>query len=237
MAEFVRVIVSGDGRSIVYNAAGYVNFRKSLSTGQTDQICSECGWPTHMNFDGTEALFESADEAERLLIWSGGKVRPLIAGPDRPTRMEFGGRFSPNGKWVALCAGARNTVAREIFVVPNARGAAVTDDQWVPISEGQTGEREPYWSPDGRRLFFISDRDGFRCVWERPMDPETGRPTGPASPVAHFHHARELLRSPVTARAGMSWGAIGLTASADSLIFTIAESTGNLWWRHEAPGR
>jgi hypothetical protein len=50
--------------------------------------------------------------------------------------------------------------------------------------------------------------------------------------VAHFHHARELLRSPVP-----QWGAIGLTASVDSLIFTIAESTGNLWWRHEDGAR
>ena len=231
--DFVRVILSGDGKSIVYTGAEKVNYRLSLGSGLPEAICDGCSWPTHLNYDGTEALFESKQEDERLLIWSaGGKVRPLIGGSDKANRMQFAGRFSPDGKWVALCAGARESSAREIFIVPNTHGGAVLDEQWVPISEGQTTDREPYWSTDGRRLFFISDRDGFRCLWARPIDPGTGRPAGPAYPVAHFHHARELLRSPVP-----QYSAIGLTASADSLIFTIAESTGNLWWRHEASPR
>jgi hypothetical protein len=200
----------------------------SLGGGLPEQICTRCSWPTHVNYNGTEALFESTQSDERLLLWSKGTVSPLIGGADKTDGQQFSGRFSPDGRWVALGVRTRDALVREIFVVPNAHGRAIAADEWVPLSEGQTTDREPYWAPDGRRLFFISDRDGFRCLWARPMDPLTGRPTGPAHPVAHFHHARELLASSVA-----RFGAIGLTASADSLIFTIAESTGNLWWRRE----
>ena len=237
-SDFVRAVVSGDGKTIVYGGTTIVDggtrktgYRMRLR-GLPEQICTGCGWPTHLNYDGTQALFESGESDERLMLWSGGTVRPLIGGADPANRMQFSGRFSPDGRWVALCLGARESSERRIFVVPNGGGRALKDQEWVPVSEDQATDREPVWSPDGKRLFFISERDGFRCVWARPMDPRTGRPTGAAEPVAHFHYARELLRAPVT-----QYGAIGLTASSDSLIFTVAQSTGNLWWRHDPAAR
>jgi len=216
--------VSGDGRSVVYGSGSHVGYRMKINAGVPEPICSNCGYPTHVNFDGTEALFESIGPDERLLIWSAGAVRPLIGSPDPKNRKQYAGRFSPDRRWVAFSAGARDSGAREIVVVPNAPGRKLAGDEWVSISEGEISDREPYWAPDGRRLFFISDRDGFRCIWGRDIDPHTGRPAGPAVPIAHFHHARELLGSPVPTP-----GAIGLTATADALVFTVAESTGNLW--------
>jgi Tol biopolymer transport system component len=228
-SDFLRVVISGDGKTVVYGASNHAGTRMTLDRGVPETICAKCGWPTHVSFDGSQALFESAGEEERLLLWSGGVLRPLISRAEAKNRMQFGGRFSPDLRWVALCAGTRDIAKREIVVVPNAPERALSDEEWIPISEGQTSDREPFWSPDGRRLFFISERDGFRCIWARPMDPRRGVPTGPAVAVAHFHHARELLRSPVP-----STGGIGLTATADGLIFTIAESAGNLWWQRGA---
>jgi Tol biopolymer transport system component len=226
--DFVRVIVSGDGKSVVYGAGNHAGYRMNINEGTPETICTNCSWPTHVNADGSEALFESITADERLLIWSAGGLRPLIASPDPKNRRQYAGRFSPDKRWVAFCAGARDSGAREILVVPNAPGRTLSDDEWVSISEGQTSDREPYWAPNGRRLFFISDRDGFRCIWARDVDPQTGRPTAPAVPIAHFHHARELLRSPWP-----SSSSIGLTATPDSLIFTVAQSAGNLWWQRE----
>jgi hypothetical protein len=193
--------------------------------GEPKPICSDCSWPTHVNFDGSAALFEShLDPDERLIEWSGGKTRRLVGSPDPKGRKQFAGRFSPDGHWVAFCARAHDSDAREILVVPNAPERKLRADEWVSISEGQTTEREPFWSPDGRRLFFLSDRDGFRCIWVRDMDPATGRPLGPALAIAHFHNAGELLGGPMA-----SPGSIGLTATYKDLVFTVARSTGNLW--------
>jgi Tol biopolymer transport system component len=222
---FVRVVVSGDGKVIVYSDPNHVGFRMRLNQGTPEQICSSCDWPTHVNFDGSAALFDSSNE-ERLIRWSNGGIKPLIGGPDPKHRKQYGGRFSPNGRWVAFCAGAFDGDAREILVVPNAPDRDLREDEWISISEGETSDREPYWSPDGRRLFFISDRDGFRCIWARDVDPETGHPIGPATAIAHFHSTRELLRGPMP-----SPGSIGLTATAKALVFTVARSIGNLWWQ------
>jgi len=232
--DFARVLVSGDGKYVVYGGGPTHNgYRMSINQGPPELICAGCGWPTHINYDGTAAIFESVSSdlpaSERLVLWSGGATRPLIASPDPKNRMQYAGRFSPNRKWVAFCAGARDGNAREIVVIPNAPDRKLRDEEWISISEGQTSDREPYWSPDGRRLFFISERDGFRCIWARDIDPDTGRPGGPAVPIAHFHHAGELLRGPVP-----SWSSIGLTATADALIVTVARSTGSLWWHRAA---
>jgi hypothetical protein len=180
-----------------------------------------------VNYDGSAALFESAGEDERLILWSLSGVRPLIGSPDPRQRKQYAGRFSPDGRWVAFCAAARDGDAREIIVVPNAPDRRLRDDEWISISTGQTTDREPFWSPDGRRLFFISDRDGFRCIWARNMDPATGRPSGPAIAVAHFHSAVEQLGGPMA-----STGSIGFTATNTDLVFTVARSIGNIWWQH-----
>ena len=229
-SDWVRVVLSGDGKYIVYSEPDYTAYRMPMDPeGVAQQICSKCSIPTHVNVDGSAALFESASADERLILWSRSTgVRPLIGSPDPKGRKQFAGRFSPNGKWVAFCARAEND-AREIIVVPNAPERTLRPNEWVSISEGQTTDREPYWSPDGLRLFFISDRDGFHCIWYRNMDPETGQPTAPAIALAHFHNTGEQLAGPK----GTS-GSIGFTVTNKDLVFTVARSTGNIWQQRPA---
>jgi serine/threonine protein kinase/Tol biopolymer transport system component len=223
-SDFVRALVSGDGKVIVYGGPKHVGYRMRADQGSPEPICQGCGWPTHVNYDGSAALFESINVEERLILWSNGvDPKPLIASSDPKNRRQYAGRFSPNGRWVALCLTAPDGGAREIVVVPYAPDRKLRDDDWVQISEG-TSDREPAWSPDGRQLFFISERDGFRCIWKRDVDPQTGRPLGHVEPVAHFHYRGELLQGPMP-----SLGSIGLTASAKGLVFTVARSVGNLW--------
>jgi Tol biopolymer transport system component len=235
-SEFVRVLVSGDGKVVVYYGAGHVDYRMKVNQGTPEQICTGCGRPTSVNADGSAALFESqgSDEQsqgsdEHLIEWIAGKGASTFLSADPKNRMQYAGRFSPNGKWVAFCAGARGGDTREIVIVPNAPGRTLRDDEWISISNTDSEDREPTWSADGRRLFFISNRDGFRCIWARNVDPETGRPVGDEVPIAHFHHTSELLGSPMAGA-----GSIGLTATANSLIFTVERSAGNLWWQRAA---
>ena len=235
-SDFMYVLVSGDGKVVVYRGAGHVDYRLKLNQGTPEAICSPCGSPTSVNGDGSAALFESqgpskigAPSDEHLIEWTAGKpASPFFASADPKNRMQFGGRFSPNGKWVAFCAGARDGDTREIVVVPNAQGRQLRDDEWISISNTDSEDREPTWSVDGRRLFFLSNRDGHWCIWARDVDPETGRPVGDEVSIAHFHHTSELLRGP------MGKGSIGLTATSNSLVFTVERSVGNLWWQHVA---
>jgi hypothetical protein len=80
-------------------------------------------------------------------------------------------------------------------------------------------------------LYFLSDRDRFRCIWGQRLDPVSRRPVGPAFGVQHFHDARRSLLA-----VGNNVGAIGLGAAGNKLVFALGEVTGNIWLR-EGSGR
>src|SRR5262249_26884936 len=70
---------------------------------------------------------------------------------------------SPDGEWVALSGheinlGA-NTKTPHLWVVPLAGGEA------RQLTSGEKGEDRPRFSPDGKRLAYISEQDGRKQVW------------------------------------------------------------------------
>jgi hypothetical protein len=79
-------------------------------------------------------------------------------------------------------------------------------------------------------VYFISERDGFRFIWARPLHPLTRQPTGEAFAARHFHSARFSLR-----HVGSSGFLAGLSAGPGALVFSLGELNGNVWL--EASGR
>ena len=96
----------------------------------------------------------------------------------------------------------------------------------MKITNGEFADLEPVWSPQGNRIYFLSNRDGYQCVWGRDVDSKTARPAGDAFPLAHFHTANRSIRGPAP-----DSGAIGLSASRDFLVLTLTDTRGNIWSR------
>jgi Tol biopolymer transport system component len=85
--------------------------------------------------------------------------------------------MSPNGHRIAFWGLRPGGGVRDIWTIPAAGGeaVAVTDDEhtdWNPI-----------WSPDGRHLYFCSNRSGSMNVWRVPIDEATGELSGAFQPV------------------------------------------------------
>ncbi len=53
----------------------------------------------------------------------------------------------------------------------------------VPLTSGKHDDRLPRWSPDGKRLAWVSDRDGSAQIWLRHMD------TGAEARLTNVQHA------------------------------------------------
>jgi dipeptidyl aminopeptidase/acylaminoacyl peptidase len=83
---------------------------------------------------------------------------------------------SPDGKWVAFSAVEvnleENTRKPHLWIVPLAGG-----ESRILLST-PAGEDRPRFAPDGKRMLFVSARDGGSQVWISDFDPATGTLTG-----------------------------------------------------------
>ncbi|MBA4293371.1 hypothetical protein C0431_10425 [bacterium] len=75
--------------------------------------------------------------------------------------------LSPDGKTVAF------DVRRELFSVPTTRGKGPNGADAKQLTDYAGTDTSPLYSPDGKTLFFISDRDGANSIYT--MDVATGQ--------------------------------------------------------------
>ena len=94
------------------------------------------------------------------------------AGISDPAYDLYDEHFSPNGRWIAFNpvrsqpSGAEST----IYVMSAAGGP------WIRITEGKHLDNKPRWSPDGKIIYFLTERAGFFNVWGIHFDSARGRP-------------------------------------------------------------
>ena len=72
-------------------------------------------------------------------------------------------QISPDGRWVAYSAARyskeKNAGNSDIWIVPLAGGNA------RQLTQSEKRDNTPRWSPDGRRIAFVSARDGAPQIW------------------------------------------------------------------------
>jgi dipeptidyl aminopeptidase/acylaminoacyl peptidase len=84
---------------------------------------------------------------------------------DELAKVERIGGFdlSPDGRWIAYAVGtpivAENRVSSAIWLAPAGEGAPRR------LTTGDKRDSDPRFSPDGRRVAFLSNRDGSSQVW------------------------------------------------------------------------
>jgi len=86
--------------------------------------------------------------------------------------------WSPHGHRLAYW-GLRPGGQRDLWTVSRAGGEASI----VSLTNDADLDWNPVWAPDGRFLYFSSDRGGTLGPWRIPLDEASGRALGPPEPI------------------------------------------------------
>ena len=169
------------------------------ATGESVRKLTDFGYNPSWSPDGKEIVFCSdrvelnpAVKTGNGSLWivnvSAGSVRLLTK------RDSAQPSWSPHGDRIAFWA-AGNNGQRDIWTI--APHDAHPDQTIVRVTNDPALDWNPIWSPDGKSLYFGSDRDGTLNLWRIPVDEKSGKATGVPVPIAlpgkfaaHFTEAR-----------------------------------------------
>ena len=161
----------------------------------------------------------------KLVLWpllpssASQTERVLMADPQRTLG---NGRFSPNARWLSF--NARMVADDPGYYEIDVAAPGAPSAEWIRIAGGDVEAQQPRWAPDGRTLYFVSNKDSsFFNLWGIRFDPDHGRPVGAPFVISKFDSPR-LVISP---DADGNVGELGM--SARRVVLTMAAVTGNIW--------
>ena len=159
---------------------------KLRTKGEPEPVLVSSAWDYNPRFspDGRRLAFSSRRSGDVEEIWlasaDGSGARQLTHGPG--TRQTLPA-WSPDGRQIAFESTGANARA-DIWVIPADGGVP----RQVTTDPGE--ENAPVWSRDGKRIYFLSDRDGDGLwgghdTWQVPAEggPSTRVTQGGSSPV------------------------------------------------------
>ena len=155
------------------------------STGESVKRLTDSGFDPAWSPDGKQIVFsdrEGQDPYSRNVpahLWlvpaAGGEVRQLTRQGDAVQP-----RWSPNGRRIAYWGLKEGSGQRDIWTIP---ADAAGEPSPVAVTSDPTMDWNPVWSPDGRSLYFASERGGSMNLWRVAIDEASGRLRGEPEPV------------------------------------------------------
>lgn len=201
---------SPDGESIAFRSAreggGLFVMRR---TGEAARRVAGNGYKPTWSPDGTQLAYASENvefnpqnSESRGQLWivdvQSGKTRSLESGDaSLPS-------WSPNGHRIAYFHRLGTIAQGHIWTIP------VTGGEASAVTTGTGRNWNPAWSPDGRYLYFVSDRGGSMNLWRVAIDEASGRAL--AEP--------EAVTTPATSLAHISLSADGRHVAYSSVLVT-----------------
>ena len=217
-------VMRPDGSAVVYRTdeAGEPAIRAvTTQTGHAEELCRDCGRPTDWSTDGRYVVLQYGIPEQPslgVLDRRSGQRGEILRDP---ARQLYRGRLSPDGRWIAFHTAGHESPLRE-FIAPFRGLAAIPQTEWIPLTDGSAFSDSPRWSPDGNLLYYISQADGFLCIWARRLHPATKRPIGEPLAVQHFHRRKHSL-------ANVDIRTIDMSVAVGKMVFTMGEAKGNIW--------
>jgi Tol biopolymer transport system component/DNA-binding winged helix-turn-helix (wHTH) protein len=133
-----------------------------------------------------------------------------------PKRNLFNQRFSPDQRWIVFLAhDLLYNATSTVYVMPSTGGG------WRAMTDGASFDDKPRWGPDGRVLYYVSNRDGVSNVWGRRFDSENGTPIGEPFPLTSFRSPQFLISSQTVQ--------MDIAITSTHLLIPMSESRGDIW--------
>jgi Tol biopolymer transport system component len=210
--------ISSDGATVFFGIREgplYPMYKVNARGGEPQKVCADCGSLADISPDNNHVLYHRGDPWSAYTLNLSTGNRTLTAGHQHRT---YSSRFSPDGKWIAFQTDTgRDEEPRQIWVAPFVPDHISPESEWIAISDGVQRDFAPCWSADGAILYFLSDRDGNRCIWAMRLNRQTKHPMGDAFPVVHLH--RMATHIPLEIGASV----FGISAGNGHLIFGAME--------------
>jgi serine/threonine protein kinase/Tol biopolymer transport system component len=170
------------------------------ATGESVRRLTDFGYNPAWSPDGSEIVVstEGIDLEPRSRSGAGGlsivdvkngRVRPLTK------RDAVQPSWSPHGDRIAYWGLVGGGGQRDIWTI--AAHASDPEKTIVPVTSDPPLDWNPFWSADGKYLYFGSDRDGTMNLWRVRIDEKSGKTEGSPEPLrlptefaAHFSASR-----------------------------------------------
>jgi len=185
---------SPDSQRVAYNlAAGAGGIFIAGATGESARRLTDEGFHPAWSPDGrriaycTEQIVTPYGRNRISSLW----VIPVDEPGARPTKLTDGDAvqpaWSPSGERIAFWSVDRGQ--RDLYTIRASGG------ERVPVLLDPPLDWSATWSPDGRYLYFASDRGGSMNLWRIAIDEQTGQRRGNPEPVTMGVQARASLPS------------------------------------------
>jgi eukaryotic-like serine/threonine-protein kinase len=205
--------LSRDGTMIAYHATlggKLVSYAHKIGAPPQAPLCEDC---TVLDFfpDSAEVLILYGKRLMRQRLGDGRRVPLLEATFDIESAV-----LGPDGGRVAFLT--RDAKGTAVLDVATIREHVTSERGSVRVAEDANFLASPAWSPDGQLLYFISERDGFRCVWAVRVERD-GKPLAAPVAVLHSHVSPSL----------MGWAFPTIAVTPNRLYYLAGEYKGDIW--------
>jgi Tol biopolymer transport system component len=198
---------SPDGNQIAYisDREGPGIFILSALAGAPRRLSTTEGavgyGPPQWSRDGTKLAYvtRKADQrAMEILSLRTGETLLITLPGKRMDRFDLS--WSPDERFVAYVdADSRANETTRLLVL------RISDGKVFSVTEGRTNVWSPSWSPEGRKLYYVSNHVGSMDLWGQPMGKD-GKPLGAPQPVSTGLVIRSAAFSPDGMRLAYSRG-------------------------------